>query len=147
MGVLVRLRSELGATVVELDGPSDPDLLARVGEAIARLRVEDTSTLVLDITGLAMAHPRGIAALVEQLGPASGDRVRLVCRRLSGRRLVRRARVPALVFASVAAAVADAMWPAAAPSPVVTGPTVLDLTDTAGRIGGDPGPGAHIVPG
>jgi len=147
MGVLVRLRSELGATVVELDGPSDPDLLARVGEAIARLRVGDTSTLVLDITGLAMAHPRGIAALVEQLGPAAGDRVRLVCRRLSGRRLVRRARVPALVFASVAAAVADAMWPAAEPPPVVTGPAVLDLTDTASAAETGAGSDAHVLPG
>ena len=156
MGVLVRLRSDQGATVVELDGPSDPDLLARVGEAIARLRVDDASPLVLDITGLAMAHPRGVAALVEHLGDAEREPLRLVCRRLSGRRLVRRARIPGLVYASVAAAVADATRPVSGPS-VVTGPAVLDLTDAAtaavldalrdpGRSTGS-GPGAHVIPG
>jgi hypothetical protein len=147
MGVVVRFRNELGATVVELDGPSDPDLLARVGEAIARIRVDDPSPLVLDVTGLAMAHPRGLAALVEQLGPVSGDRLRIVCRRLSGRRLVRRARIPALVFGSVANAIADAMGLNGAPPPVVVAPTVLDLSDASPATEAGTGPDAHVVPG
>ena len=146
MGVLVRLRSDQGATVVELDGPSDPDLLARVGEVIARLRVDDASPLILDITGLAMAHPRGLAALVEHLDDAERDQLRFVCRRLSGRRLVRRARLPGLVYASVAAAIADATRPIDAPS-LVTGPAVVfDVLRDPGRSAGS-GPGAHVIPG
>ena len=116
MGVTVRVRSEPDAMVVHLAGPADPDLLARVGDAVARTRSSDASVLVLDVSDLTLIHPRAVTALVDNIPLESGEVPRVVCRRHSGRRLVRRAGVSALVFNSVSAALAHRAKPASRPA-------------------------------
>ena len=144
MGVTVNVRAEPHATIVHLAGPADPDLLARVGDALARLRDEASTALVVDLSDLTSIHPRAVRALVDNLRLGPAEIPRLVCRRLTARRTIRGMRLPGLVFASVAAAVADVRPPLA----VVTGPaTLLEVvTDAVAEVvGPEPAPAAPVT--
>jgi hypothetical protein len=144
VGVTVRVRGEPGATIVHLEGPAEADLLARVGDALARLCDAEPTALVVDLSDLTLIHPRAVRALLDNLRVGPDEQPRIVCRRLSGRRVVRSLRRPGPVFASVAAAVADALRPAAV---AVTGSaTLLDvMTDAVVEVvARDPAPAAPV---
>jgi hypothetical protein len=144
VGVTVNVRAEPHATIVHLTGPAVPDLLARIGDALARVREGAPGALVLDLSGLAQLHPRGVRALLDNLRLGPGEVPRIVCRRLRGRRIVRGLRGSGIVFASVAAAVADTLRP---PVVAVAGSaTLLEVvTDVVAEVvAPEPAPAAPI---
>jgi hypothetical protein len=145
VGVTVNVRAEPHATIVHLAGPAEPDLLARIGDALALLRDGAQTALVLDLSGLAQLHPTAVRALFDNLRLGPDEVPRIVCRRLGERRVVRGLRGSGPVFASVAAAVADAVRP---PRVAVAGPaTLLDVvTDAVAEVvAPDPAPAAPVA--
>lgn len=111
MGVEVTITVRTPVTVLAIEGDADPAALARVGDEIGALRAEgaDGKPLVVDVSGLTWVHPAAIASLLAHAGSRDGG-VRIVCERLTGRRLLRRclpARACPPLFGSVAEAVGD----------------------------------------
>lgn len=103
MGVTVSTVAHHGQTVVSLEGVADSALLARVVDGVTAL-CED-GAVVLDLTDVALSDPDVIAQLVSHIATSVGlSRVRVVCPRLSARKLLRRFGDDSLVFYSNVAA-------------------------------------------
>jgi hypothetical protein len=88
MGVTVKVTTTETATVVALSGwPGNGEVLPAVADGIVAL-AEDRETLVVDLSGIVLTHPGALRAFIDGVCQAPVD-VRLVCGRLSGRRLIR----------------------------------------------------------
>jgi hypothetical protein len=115
MGVTVKVTTTETATIVSLSGwPGNGDVLPAVADGLVSL-AEDRATLIVDLSGIVLTHPGALRAFLDGLVAAPVD-VRLVCGRLSGRRLIGGCGLatPPPTFASVEEALAQPTMAAAA---------------------------------
>jgi len=108
MGVTVNASVRDGQTVVTLEGVADWALLARLVHDFAPSSTN--SVVVLDLSHVALAQPDVIPELLAHVTTSAiGADVRVVCPRLSARRLLRRFADGSLSFyPSLTAALAPA---------------------------------------
>jgi len=94
----------LGGTLVSLSGAiEDPAVVAALTDGLARL-TED-GLVVVDLSNVAIAPLAVVTEMVMRFGDQlDASKFRLVCSRLSGRRILRRSGIRLAVFASVAEA-------------------------------------------
>jgi len=97
MGVTVTRAVREGQTVVTLEGIADSALLARLVADFAPSRA--CEVVVLDLSHVALARPDVIPHLVAHItASGSAAEVRVVCPRLSARKLLRRFAEGTLAF-------------------------------------------------
>ena len=83
------LRSALrnGTTYIEVEGVGAPGLLVCIGDVVATAVAG--GPVVLDLSGVLLVSPEAVRALVDKLRiPSDHGRLRIVCARLSARRML-----------------------------------------------------------
>lgn len=89
MSVELTFRRVDSVTVVMLSGAADEEFLLRVANDLAEAR--DDEALVVDVGEFLLTDANALRGFLAQLHDGSPNRrIALVCRRLSGRRLLRR---------------------------------------------------------
>ena len=87
MALTVQVRSSDGATVLALRGAMCEDLLSLVSHGITALTRR--AALVIDVSDVVLCQPDDVRSFLQELVAVEPD-VRIVCNRLSGRRVLRR---------------------------------------------------------
>ncbi len=87
MAIEVQVRTTPEATVVRLSGVGCGELLEMVAQGLREV-AQDCALLVIDLDDAVLSDAAHLQAFVGAVADA-GSAVRIVCRRLSGRRLLR----------------------------------------------------------
>jgi hypothetical protein len=117
MTVQVQVHSRGPATVVKIAGVGCGDLLGLVAEGLRGV-AEDCRLLVVDLDDTTLSDAAHLEALVRTLADVEAD-VRIVCSRLSARRLLRarRSGMCPPVVATLAEALGEKLRPPSPPRP------------------------------
>lgn len=90
MSIVIKSWSEASCKIIAIEGVADADVMGMLGDGIASV-ADDARGLVLDLDGLLLTDLGAVRALLGGLVRRPvGDHVVVSCRRLTGRRILRR---------------------------------------------------------
>ena len=107
MSVEVSLRQRQNAVEVHLAGTAQPEMLNRLGLALAAAAAGQ-ETLIVNLDDLSLLSAEHVRALTRALNQVDGVRLCLVCARPTARLLVRRSRPSTAIFPDLDSALASA---------------------------------------